>query len=70
MPSVSLPLPCRRLLVKKQLQAALAEQEGSESGSDDDGEGGEKGDEEDPEEKLLREMGEIKDRCEHVGGVG
>ncbi|GAB4820618.1 hypothetical protein N2152v2_007664 [Parachlorella kessleri] len=60
-----------RLLVKKDLQQLLAKQAGAE-GSDSDagsegeeGAGGrEEGEEEDPEEKLLREMGEIKDRLE------
>lgn len=54
-----------RLLVKKDLQReaaaaakAKAEEDGEEAGS---GEEGEKEDE-DPEERLLREMGEIKDR--------
>ena len=55
-----------RLLVKKDLQraAAAAAKAAAEAGGGEGGEGGGSGEEaEDPEERLLREMGEIKDRC-------
>lgn len=57
-----------RLLVKKDLQrqqAAAKEAAKEEGGGEEGAEGGSgsEGEEEDPEEKLLREMGEVKDRC-------
>jgi hypothetical protein len=61
------PYSRRRLLVKKDLQELLAKPAGAgggESGSESEGGEGKEGqdEEEDPEEVLLREMGEIKDR--------
>ena len=58
-----------RLLVKKDLQRAAAAaakaaaaEAGEGSGGEEEAGSGEEGEDEDPEERLLREMGEIKDR--------
>lgn len=53
--------------MKKDLQAQQAKQQREEgeggSSGDEEEQGAKEGEEEDPEEKLLREMSEIKDRC-------
>ena len=67
-----------RLLVKKDLQRAAAAaakaaaaEAGEASGGEEEAAGlGEEGEDEDPEERLLREMGEIKDRWVKVRRAG
>lgn len=53
-----------RLLVKKDLQRAAAAKAkaAAEAAEAEGGSGGEQEEEEDPEEKLLREMAEVKEK--------